>query len=379
MEGKVVATYFGCMNTHGFWRRVVGALALVAATTPTSGQITVNEGDLPQGGTSYTFQNLPIDPLMDLTSSGPGWIWDFSEELPTDSEVVDVFNITDASFTTALLFNSPWDPTHQADHFYTFLNLPDLGDTGLPVDIQNVQGYHQVSNGLYTQVGLGLTVSGFEIPVLFEDVDEVHPVPLTAYATHSSTAAYTVDVPQTFTYVVDQTRDALVDGYGTLVLPDGTSHEVLRLKSTVLSDDSVYVSALGQGFAFQRETVVYSWVSDGGMPWMEVMTTLGVPTMARYQGTNPYTEPVDTTETNRVGPACDAPSLRVHPNPVRAGDRVRLARQGEGVPIAWTVHAVNGTAVLEGRGPWLDTAPLTPGMYLVRETTTGQTRRLVVR
>ena len=339
-------------------------------------QVTVSEGDLPQGGTDYTFQNVTLDPLLNVEESGPGWVWDFSELVPTDSAVVQVQPISAASFTTGLLFNSPWNPTYQADHFYPFLNLPDLSDVGLPVNIENVFGYHQLDNGMYTQVGLGMTVSGFEIPVTFDDVDEVHPVPLTASSTHNSTAAYTVQVPQTLTYVVDQEREAHVDGYGTLLLPDGTSHDVLRLKSTILSDDSVYLEALGQGFAFQRETVMYSWLGDGGMPWMEVMTTLGIPSVMRYQGTIPPAEPVDTTETNEVLDRVTR-GLRLYPNPAQQGSRVRLF-EGNGLESTWTLHALTGEVALRGRGAWIDTHGLPQGVYLLREDVSGQTHRLVI-
>jgi hypothetical protein len=236
---------------------------------------------------------------------------------------------------------------------------------GLPVDIESITGYHQIANGNYTQVGLSLTLSGFEVPITFADVDEVHPVPLTADATMESTAAYAVDIPENLHYSVDQTRESVVDGYGTLLLPDGTSHEVLRLRSTVLSDDSVYVSALGQGTAFQRETVTYSWLSDGGLPWMEVSTTFGVPTTVRYQGSAP---PV-------AGVMAAASNATLYPNPVQRGATVRL---GENVSATWAVHALSGEHVRTFRGRSMSTEGLAPGMYLVRNEATGMTRRLVV-
>ena len=339
--------------------------AALAFALSAQAQITVNESDLPQGGTSHTFQNLPMEVLVDFESSGPGWVWDFSELAPTDSTLTEVFDIDEASFTTALVFNSPWDADHQADHFYAFLALPDLGDMGLPVDIEEISGYYQIANGNYTQVGLSLTLSGFELPIPFEDVDEVHPVPLTADATLESTAAYAVDVPENLHYSVDQTRESVVDGYGTLLLPDGTSHEVLRLRSTVLSDDSVYVTALGQGTAFQRETVTYSWLSDGGMPWMEVSTTLGVPTTIRYQGSAPPVASVIAA----------ANGATLYPNPVQCGATVRL---GGDASATWAVHALSGERVRAFRGRTMSTDGLAPGIYLVRNEATGMTRRLVV-
>lgn len=358
--------YLEGMKNHASWMACAAAVvAMSAANGEAFGQITVNESDLPQGGTTYVFQNLPLDMMTDFGASGPGWVWDFSDLTPTDSMSLEVGDISDASFTTGLIFNSPWDPTHQADHFYTFLALPDLGDMGLPVEIETITGYHQIANGNYTQVGLSLTLSGFEVPISFSDVDEVHPVPLTADATLESTAAYAVDIPENLYYSVDQTRESVVDGYGTLLLPDGTSHEVLRMRSTVLSDDSVYVAALGQGLAFQRETVTYSWLSDGGMAWMEVSQTLGVPTMARYQGSAPPVASTVETGTNST----------LYPNPAELGATVRL---GGDASATWAVHALSGERVRAFRGRTMSTDGLAPGIYLVRNEATGLTRRLVV-
>ena len=334
-------------------------------------QITVNASDLPQGGSDYTFQNLTPDLLVDFGATGPGWVWDFSDLAPVDSMIQEVSDISSASFTTALVFNSPWDPDHQADHYYPFLALPDLGDMGLPVDIESITGYHQVGDETYTQVGLGLMLSGFEVPVVFEDVDEVHPVPLTVDASLESTAAYVVDVPNTLYYSVDQTRESVVDGYGTLMLPDGTSHDVLRLKSTVVSSDSVNIAALGQGLAFERETVTYSWLGDGGMPWMEVSTTFGIPTLARYQGSAPA-----APDTSSTGVEMSRFAMRAaFPNPVQRGARVNV--QGDSQSV-WTVFDAAGHEVLTFQGRSVSTAGWRSGLYVLRNEETGRTQRLVV-
>jgi hypothetical protein len=352
------------------------ALALTVAATA-SAQIVVNQGDLPAGGNAYTFQNFTPDPFLNLENSGPGQVWDFSELDLIDSTVVDVQGIGSASFFASLLFNSPFDPTHQADHFYTFLNLPDLGDAGLPIDIDQINGFHQLNGDMYTQVGLSVVVQGNELPVAFSDVDEVHPVPVTIDMQHSSTASYVVDVPFTLTYAVDQTREAVVDGYGTLLLPDGTSHEVLRMVSTVSSSDSAYINTLEQGLAFERNTVTYSWLGDGGMPYLEITTTLGFPAVARYQGSAPYTEPVDTSTSSTT----EAPRLvrewRVAPNPVESGRTIRI--QGMSATDTWTFMNATGHAILRGKGPELETTGLPSGMYLLRDETTSSVVRVVIR
>lgn len=374
---RVNAPYLHDMKQHIFLANV--AMTTLALWTMTAqGQITVNEGDLPQGGSDYVFQNLTPDLLLDVASSGPGWIWDFSSLEPVDSAVVEVKDIDEASFTSQLVFNSFFDPSYESDHFYTFLNLPDLGDLGgdvgggLPIELEEVVGYHQFAGGTYNQVGLGLSVSGFELPVPFDDIDEVHPVPLTVDASLESTASYVVEVPETFTYAVDQTRVSEVDGYGTLLLPDGTSHEVLRLRSTVTSDDSVYIALAGEGFAFERETVTYTWLGDGGMPWMEVSTTLGVPTVVRYQGAAPA-EP-DTGGTDGVSTLTQIHPL--FPNPAHSGQTITL---GSDVQAMWSVWSATGSKQMCIRGMLLSTEGWAPGIYLIQNEATGVTRRLVVR
>lgn len=366
------------MKQHFFFAAMATFVAWTMADRA-HGQITVTEGDMPQGGTDHVFQNLTPDLLLDFEASGPGWIWDFSELEPVDSTVVEVQDIGDASFTALFTFDNAFlYPETQADHFYTFLNIPDLGDLGgdvgggVPIELDEVVGYHQYAGGTYNQVGIGLSVSGIELPVPFDDIDEVHPVPLTVDATLESTASYVVEVPETFTYAVDQNRYSEVDGYGTLLLPDGSSHEVLRLKSTVTSDDSVYVTLAGQGFAFERETVTYSWLSDGGMPWMEVSTTLGVPTVVRYQGAAP-SQP-DTGGTDGVSTLI--PTLPLFPNPAHAGQTIAL---GADAQATWSVWNASGSQHMGVRGTWLSTEGWAPGMYLVQNEATGVTRRLVVR
>ena len=349
---------------------------LAMAALPLSAQISVSADDLPQGGTTHTFQNLEPEVLFDYASSGPGWVWDFSGLGVTDSTEVVVEDIGEASFGAQFVFNG-FDPTYQADHFYPFLAIPDFGEEAeLPVDLEEVTGYHQIDNGFYTQVGLGLSVSGFEIPVAFEDVDEVHPVPLTATSTLQSTAAYAVEVPATLSYLVNQTRDSEVDGYGTLLLPDGSSHEVLRLRTMVMSEDSVYVAALEQGLAFERETVTYLWLGDGGMPWMEVSTTLGIPTVIRYQGSAPAGEvnPDGIWEEDQR-----SDRLTLGPNPVPLGGvALWKGHLGAAQPMAWQAFDLQGSCVASGRGRNVATQGWLPGVYVLKEGSTGATKRLVV-
>ena len=358
--------------TQPFIARPSGIAAILTLTnTMGYAQVTVNSSDLPQGGTAYTFQNALPDLGLNLESTGPGWIWDFSDMEMQDSTDVQVQDIADASFSAQFAFNG-FDPDYQADHFYTVLSAPDFGDAGgdVGIAIDELTGYFQVSGSTYNQVGVGLAFGGLELPVAFEDIDELHPVPLTADASLTSTAVYEITVPATFTYAVDQVRTAEVDGYGTLLLPDGSSHEVLRLKSTVVSDDSVYLNLADQGFAFPRETVTYAWLGDGGMPWMEVVTNLGIPSLVRYQGSAPGPEDISAIQQ----PEKEA-KFSLHPNPALRGQWIGLNGPLNG---SWAVHALDGRTCMNFTGTGFSTQGLTPAVYVVRNHQTGATRRLLV-
>ena len=194
------------------------------------------------------------------------------------------------------------------------------------------------------------------------------PVPLTANASLTSTAVYEITVPATATYAVNQVRTSVVDGYGTLLLPDGTSHEVLRLKSIVVSEDSVYVNAADQGFAFVRETVTYAWMGEGGMPWMEVVTNLGIPTVVRYQGS-------PRRGCQRLG--CFQCGDERFSSPQPNANRVKrsLCR---GVARIVVCPFFGRQEVMSFEGGTFSTHGLTPALYVVRNDDTGATRRLLI-
>ena len=333
-------------------------------------QIVVGASDLPQGGTTCTFQTVAPDILLDFESSGPGWVWDFSDIEPTEANDIPVLSLSEASFQAQFAF-SGFNPEYQADHFYPALVLPDMGGAGgeLGFAIEELIGYHQVGSGSYNQVGVGVVVGGFELPVPFEDVDEVHPVPLTVDADFQSTAAYEIQIPGTFTYVVDQDRNTVVDGYGTLLLPDGSTHEVLRMTSVVVSDDSVYIDLASQGLAFVRETVTYSWVGDGGMPWMEVVMTFGVPSSMRYQEVE--TEP----EPSSVDDPSAANEGQAFPNPVVSGSWIAV---GGDEQTHWTVTTVSGSFHASTQGGKMSTQGWPKGVVVLINQSTGRAQKVVV-
>ena len=116
--------------------------------------------------------------------------------------------------------------------------------------------------------------------------------------------------------------------------------------------------------------MTYAWLGDGGMPWMEVVTNLGVPSLVRYQGSAP-----DTEDISALGQSREKVSFSLRPNPANRGQWIGL----EGpMNASWSVHALDGRTCMTFVGNGFSTQGLTPAVYVVRNRQTGATRRLLV-
>ena len=71
-----------------------------------------------------------------------------------------------------------------------------------------------------------------------------------------------------FSYHASGTRTGSVDGWGTLN-PNGDSHEVVRLATTIESSDVITPEGMEE-MSFDYELTVYQWLGDGGLPYLEV-------------------------------------------------------------------------------------------------------------
>ena len=103
---------------------------------------------------------------------------------------------------------------------------------------------------------------GFDLPVTYDDIDEIIPLPLEYGETLSSTAVFQLDLTGIFTYGLSQSREVEVDD-GTLILPSG-SYEVLRTRTELTATDDIFIEQLGEPFSIDREQATYQWCAGMG-------------------------------------------------------------------------------------------------------------------
>lgn len=321
-------------------------------------QFVLSSADMPQPGSTYPVENGLLT-FQDYSFAGENVIWDLSDIQAVGEAPVSPVDMSEASITAGIAFNNPFNSAYQCDYFLP-TNLPDLPDgAGLDIPIDGFNSFYQTSSDHFAIAGIGLSSAGFDLPVQYEDIDEWFPLPFAFGETFNSTASFSLNLDGLFGYSLDQTRDAEVDGWGTLILPDG-SHEVLRIRTELNATDVFVIPQLSEDpITVNREQVIYSWYGQGtGVPLLEVTEILGAPAIVTYQNF--------TTEPNWISENLRNPVWKTWPNP--AAPMTPL--QWDAKPNDWKLYNANGQLLNSGRGNSL-IAPSVSGMYWLQVGSEG--------
>ena len=341
---------------------IVGLVSLLFVVQSNNAQTTVNASDLPQAGGSYLIQTSTADITGDYVSTGADYVWDFSTLDSNSETLVDFGAVDEAPFLAQLSFNNAFsNPDYLCDIFgpgeFDLAFLSELG-IDLPVTISNMMSYYQTSGSSYNLAGISMNLEGFDIPIEYSDIDEIYNLPLNFQDVISSTSAYEVDIPSVLNYATSATREGSVDGWGTLLLPNGASHEVLRISTTITTHD-VLTQAGGEPFEIDRISTVYTWLGDGGLPYLEAKTIFGTTYSVEYQGEAPNQDTSNTDGITVLTPS----GLIAFPNPASSGENIVL--NGADQETTWDVSDFMGKIIISGMGPIISTDLFSPGAYII--------------
>jgi hypothetical protein len=342
-------------------------LALLSLPLISSAQITIGPEDMPSAGDTMRFRTSTATGF-DGADTGPGHAWHF-EDLPLQGENADTAVAVESTpFLYQFFFNNGFlYPEYDAD-----LALRGASINFQAVNLTNVFDYYKKTSSGYRNVGFGATINGLPASVQRQPVDHIYRFPLDHGDQDTSASSFVLTVPTLGTYGQSQVRYNEVDGWGTLYLPADT-FEVLRVKSTLMIRDTLYVDQFGFGFTFPRpETIEYKWLAMGkDQPVLQITTLLGQPVLVRY-----VYDPEDAVGMDAsirlTGPA-------VYPNP--ATDRVAVAcddarnielYDAQGRRIRRIASAAMQRAVM------VDLQDVAPGVYTVRRSGEDVGTRLVV-
>ncbi len=297
-------------------RPILAPLSFVALSCAMA-QITIGPADMPSAGDTVRYRNTAAADV-DFSYTEAGVIWDMSALVPDVEGADTAVAVSATPFLYQLFFNNQFIyPENHADYAVRGQSFDFQGQ----LTVEDVYNYFKKDDEGFRDVGFGANVNGIPTSVRRQPVDYIHRFPMNYGDTDSSFSTFELNVPTVFSFNQQQWRYNTVDGWGTLYLPADT-FEVLRVVSTLLRTDSVYVELFGQSFNFDEpETVEYKWIAAGmDEPVLQVTTVGGQATTARF-----YYNPEEIV-TGIADRTSVEPSL--FPNP--AQDAVFV-----GLPVGW--------------------------------------------
>ena len=239
-------------------------------------QITIDQNDFP-GSDDTALVSISDDTNLDLTETGANYTWDYSDLHISSQRIDTFFNVSDASALYQLQFNNAFtEPNYVAD-FYTNLIGFDLpGASGAGISISKPVSFVRITGTSYQNVGIGVELNGFEVPMAADTIDYEYELPMTFADSWSSDSYIYVDLNPAFNGIFQryQYRTSEVDGWGSITTKFGT-FDVVRVRSEIAYDDSAYVDFGFGGTWLELPTpdeVVYTWWSEGNkVPIMKVV------------------------------------------------------------------------------------------------------------
>lgn len=332
------------------------------------GQISIVSADLPQPGDVLVTRTATLTGTFDGEDTGADHVWNFESDVLQLTGVTTSTNCIDVAstpFTFQFLFNNPFDPNHNSDFAQGVESF-----TVATLEFSDAYQYFKNSNGKYAITGLGANINGVPLASQKNGIEMLFHVPLQFGNSGTSQSELSFEIPTFGSYVQDLTREYDCDGEGTLNIL-GQSHEVLRVKSVVNAEDSLYVDFFQNGIQFpEPEVITYEWYSPNyKVPVLDITLTQGVVSSVQV---------ADIFETTGIAEQPIVESFAVYPNPVKDLLWIKLPL-GTNATIILTNSEGKELSRQQNGTPVIDMTQYASGLYFVKIITSGgvQTNKIL--
>lgn len=340
-------------------------------------QITVTSSDFPVAGDTALVSSSN-ETTLDLVTTGPNAIWDFSTINISDQTIDTFFNVANADFLVQTVFNNTWlNPNHKSDYYAPFSGgaLAQLGQFG--IGIQSPMQYTKVKTDSVYNTGISFVVQGQTLPAKADTIDTQYYLPMTYGDSWSGHSYINLDLNPAFDaiYRRHQTRNTIIDGYGTITTPFGT-FDAIRVKSFVSGTDSIYIGTFSTWTALPTpDQIEYQWFANGQkIPVFSVVTSdiAGNETITsiRFKDHERFFASVEENEF----------SARIYPNPAANSFAVSFDQ----IPELLEIRDVSGQLVYSSIPSSniinIDASNWNAGLYVVQTSTTDgiSSTRLII-
>lgn len=231
-----------------------------------TGQIQIGMSDMPVAGTAYPIYTTTVI-TGDYSQTGANFSWDFSALTPESNTEMTYLPLDSVPSDLVTAFN-----LFAGSNVATMAVAAGAEDMeGSPISVEEAYAFYATNSTGFKNLGIGFIMSGFPIPIRYDNPDVIFALPLEFEDTYSSDSYMEINLPNYIFYSTQINRSSEVDGWGTIALPDDT-FDVLRVKSTVITNDSIYIDSLGFGFQMPEQTSYeYYWLAeDQGVPVLTI-------------------------------------------------------------------------------------------------------------
>lgn len=185
----------------------------------------------------------------------------------------------------------------------------------------------EFSYSFYNTSATSLSVRGYTFPSstdtiieIYDDLQDIARFPLTYNSIFTDTFSGTSYIPMVGPIAFDGTLDFEADGYGTLILPNGTYNNVVRYH--FIAQRTNYIGGFPSGTQTKEQ---WGWISEDHRFWlllMEINTVSGFSNSLVWYDKDPYNNLSIGIE------SANSKDIGVYPNPLRSGEKLKIKWQG---------------------------------------------------
>ena len=228
-------------------------------------QITLEVTDFSDGGDTVRVSTTN-DFSIDFASTGTNYNWDFSSLVAESQTLKDYQSMDNASAIPSFTFGAFADEAHQATNFTETVDIPlDQAGDFLPISIDGINQFSKNAVSSINTVGLSISISGTEIPVVSDTIETRYQLPLNYGDSYDSRGYNYLNLNPIFEaiWIQYRQRNTEVDGWGSITTPYGT-FDALRLKHEIIENDSIYIDLFGGPMWFELPIPMrteYEWIT----------------------------------------------------------------------------------------------------------------------
>jgi len=259
-------------------KKIVLSLTMLLTLSGYS-QTTYNSTDFAAQNEQFLVSNATTGlSNYDFTLTGINYNWNFGSLTPNSQETISWENPNNSGYKATWCLTSGYTINCNTQ-FNNAFNLATKLSDGIQLQgfgLTNIVDHLKISPSSLENkmIGAAITVSGISVPFVaqYQTPDAIYHFPINFNDNYVTNNTLNIDLNTLgipFQYTSTGQRTNVVEGWGTLITPYGNFPDVLKMKTTLVTDYTITTSS--GSIPSTLTTVSYKWFDPNyGIPVLEV-------------------------------------------------------------------------------------------------------------